>query len=41
MEGPNPVEKFLNFIPNQGNKAQEMFDSIIKVLQECDLYIYI
>lgn len=39
MEGPNPVERFLKFLPNQGHKAQEMFDGIMQVLEECNLDI--
>lgn len=35
VEGPNPVEKFKCLL-NQGHKAQEMFDGIIKVLKECN-----
>lgn len=39
MEGPNPVERFLNFLPNQGHKAQEIFDGIMKFFVECNLDI--
>jgi len=33
MEGSKPVERFLKFLPNQGHKAQDMFNSIMKVLE--------
>lgn len=39
MEGPNPVERFLKFLPIQGHNAQKMFDGIMKVFEECNLDI--
>ncbi|VVC33884.1 Ribonuclease H-like domain,Domain of unknown function DUF4371 [Cinara cedri] len=33
MEGSKPVERFLKFLPNQGHKPQDMFNSIMKVLE--------
>lgn len=39
MEDPNLVQRFLKCLPVQGPKAQEMFDGILKVLQECNLNI--
>lgn len=34
MEKTNPVERFVKFMPNQGHKAQEMFDGLVKFLNE-------
>ena len=31
-ENPTPVERFVTFMPNQCNKAQEMFDGLTKFL---------
>ncbi|KAE9523745.1 hypothetical protein AGLY_015805 [Aphis glycines] len=39
MEGPNPVERFLKFLPNQGHNAQKMFEGIMQVLEEFNLDI--
>jgi hypothetical protein len=39
MENTSPVERFVMFMPNQGHKAQEMFDGLKKFLdiQEIDI----
>ena len=34
MEHATPVERFVTFMPNQGHKAQEMFDGLMKFLHE-------
>ncbi|KAL4103474.1 hypothetical protein QTP88_018850 [Uroleucon formosanum] len=33
MEGSKPVENFFKFLPYQGHKTQDMFNSIMKVLE--------
>jgi hypothetical protein len=37
MEGPNPIERFIKFLPNQRHNTQEIFYGIINVLKECNL----
>ena len=32
MENTEPVERFVTFMPNQGHKAQEMLDGLVKFL---------
>ena len=32
MENTTPVERFVTFMPNQGHKAQEMYDGLTKFL---------
>lgn len=39
IEGQFPVERFLLFLPNQGHKAQNMFDGLMKVLNENDISV--
>jgi len=34
MEKTNPVERFVKFMPNQGHKAQDMFDDLVDFLDE-------
>lgn len=34
MEKTNPVERFVKFMPNQGHKAQDMFDGLVDFLDE-------
>ena len=34
MEKANPVERFVKFLPNQGHKAQDMFDGLVEFLDE-------
>lgn len=34
MEKANPVERFVKFMPNQGHKAQDMFDGLVEFLEE-------
>lgn len=37
MELTEPVERFVTFMPNQGHKAQEMFDGLIEFLNTHDI----
>ena len=37
MEETTPVERFVTFMPNQGRKAQEMFDELTKFLTTNDI----
>ena len=39
IERDIPVERFLTYIPNQGHKAQEMFDGLMNFLQKHDIDI--
>jgi hypothetical protein len=39
MEKANPVERFVKFMPNQGHKAQDMFDGLVEFLDEHDIQI--
>ena len=32
MEKTKPVERFVKFLPNQGHKAQDMFDGLVEFL---------
>ena len=37
MGETTPVERFVTFVPNQGHKAQEMFDGLTKFLTTSDI----
>ncbi|XP_042213159.1 uncharacterized protein LOC121860170 [Homarus americanus] len=39
MEHDTPVERFVKFLPNQGHKAQEMFERLMKFLADNDIDI--
>ena len=39
MEHDTPVERFVKFLPNQGHKAQEMFEGLMKFLADNDIDI--
>ena len=39
MEHDTPVERFVKFLPNQGHKAQEMFEGLMKFLADHDIDI--
>ncbi|XP_068235678.1 zinc finger MYM-type protein 1-like [Palaemon carinicauda] len=39
MEHDTPVERFVKFLPNQGHKAQEMFEGLKKFLEDNDIHI--
>lgn len=39
MEHDTPVERFVKFLPNQGHKAQEMFEGLKKFLEDNDIDI--
>ncbi|XP_065658754.1 zinc finger MYM-type protein 1-like [Hydra vulgaris] len=39
IEKDTPVERFLVFMPNQGHKAQDMYDGLINFLNKYDLNI--
>ena len=32
MENTTPVERFVSFMPNQGHKAEDMFDGLMQFL---------
>ena len=40
MEHDTPVERFVKFVPNQGYKAQEMFEGLMKFLADHDIHIH-
>ena len=40
MEHDTPVERFVKFLPNQGHKAQEMFEGLMKFLADHDIDIH-
>ena len=40
MEHDTPVERFVKFLPNQGYKAQEMFEGLMKFLADHDIDIH-
>lgn len=37
MEGSTPVERFLLFLPNQGHKAEDIFNALMVFLREHDI----
>ena len=39
MEHDTPVERFVKLLPNQGHKAQEMFEGLMKFLAYHDIDI--
>lgn len=39
MEKTNPVERFVKFMPNQGHKAQDMFNGLVTFLNEYSIDI--
>ena len=39
MEHDIPVERFVKFLPNQGHKAQEMFEGLMKFLADHNIDI--
>ncbi|XP_042222750.1 uncharacterized protein LOC121867057 [Homarus americanus] len=39
LEHDTPVERFVKFLPNQGHKAQEMFEGLMKFLADNDIDI--
>jgi len=39
MEHDTPVERFVKFLPNQGHKAEEMFQGLMKFLEDHDIDI--
>lgn len=39
IEGDTPVERFLVFMPNQGHKAQNMYDSLVEFLNKYNIDI--
>ena len=39
IEDTTPVERFATFMPNQGHKAQEMFDGLLEFLDKHDIDI--
>lgn len=40
MEGCEPVERFVTFMPNRGHKAADMFKALVDFLQRHNLSIH-